>query len=308
MRTSTAVLNRRQAIASLSSCRSACLSLLLAFGCFPGCATLDGSPYDVFDPYESPNRFSYRVSDWLDRKALAPIARGYVKVTPAWLEAGILNFFTNLRTIDSSVNGFLQGKPKAGATDFARLLINSTLGLGGFFDVAQTLGLRFQDEDLGQTLAVAGLTRTRYIYVPLLGPSSARDLPGVVIRAYLPSWILGSVYSWWLIGLDVVSFRADALTLTDARDATALDAYVFTREAYYQRRRFQVYDGNPPMDDFFDDEFDDEVVEEIDAETDEDNDQENAEELDAPVGAGTPAESADPTGATAAAVIADSAQ
>ncbi|MEE8077577.1 MAG: MlaA family lipoprotein, partial [Pseudomonadales bacterium] len=96
---------------------------------------------------------SYQVSDWVDRNALAPVARGYQKVTPDWLEAGIFNFFTNLRTIDSSVNGFLQGKPKAGATDFARLLINSTLGLGGFFDVAERMGLRFQDEDLGQTLA-----------------------------------------------------------------------------------------------------------------------------------------------------------
>ncbi len=272
MRTSTPALNRRQETASLSSCLCACLSsrlsLLVIVSCIAGCATLDGSPYDVFDPHESPNRVSYQVSDWVDRNALAPVARGYQKVTPDWLEAGIFNFFTNLRTIDSSVNGFLQGKPKAGATDFARLLINSTLGLGGFFDVAERMGLRFQDEDLGQTLAVAGLTKTRYVYIPLLGPSTARDLPGVVIRAYLPNWILGSAYSLWLLGLDVVSFRADALTLTDTRDATALDPYVFTREAYYQRRRYQVYDGNPPMDDFFGDEFDEEIDEATDGEAD----------------------------------------
>ncbi len=268
MRTSTPALNRRQTTASLSSCRSAILTLLLVFGCFPACATLDGSPYDVFDPYEPANRLSYRVSDWVDRNALAPVARGYLKVTPMWLETGISNFFANLRTIDSSINGFLQGKPQAGATDFARLVVNSTLGIGGFFDVAEHMGLRFQDEDLGQTLAVAGLTKSRYIYIPFLGPSTVRDLPGVAIRAYLPSWILASAYSWWLLGLDVVSFRADALSLTDARDATALDAYVFTREAYYQRRRFQVYDGNPPMDDFFDDEFDEEIDEEVAAGTD----------------------------------------
>ena len=220
-----------------------------------GCASLDGPEHGVYDPYEDFNRGSYGFSDWVDRNALVPVARGYEKVTPGWFRSGISNVFLNLTTVDSALNGFLQGKPKAGGTDLARVVINTTVGIGGLIDVASKAGLDYQEEDLGQTLAVAGVSRTRFFYVPLLGPSAVRDVPGVAIRAAIPRLLLGNAYRWWMGGIDLLNSRAEALALTDTRDSTALDPYAFTREAYYQRRKFLIFDGDPPVDDFFD-EFD----------------------------------------------------
>ena len=230
---------------------------MLAIMLVAGCASLEGPEYGVYDPYERVNRVSYGLSDWVDRKALVPVARGYETVVPAWVRRAAGNFFSNLREIDSALNGLLQGKPKSAGTDLARILINSTVGVGGLMDVAGTNGLVHAEEDLGQTLAIAGLTRSRYIYFPFVGPSANRDATSAVLRAALPRLILGSAYAWWVGTLDVINSRSEVLGATDARDATALDPYAFTREAYYQRRKFLIFDGDPPMDDFFD-EFDDE--------------------------------------------------
>ncbi|MCZ6618937.1 MAG: VacJ family lipoprotein [Gammaproteobacteria bacterium] len=217
-----------------------------------GCVNLDELDYEVLDPHEDGNRTSYSVTDWIDRKTIVPVARGYRRVAPGWFREGVGNLFANLRGIDSAVNGFLQGKVKSGVIDTARLLLNSTVGVGGFFDVAGYSGLVHREEDLGQTLAVWGVTHNQYVYVPLLGPATLRDLPGKLINTVLPRLVLGSGYGWWVGGLDLLSARAGLLAATDMRDASSLDPYAFTREAYYQRRKFVIFDGDPPFDDFFD--------------------------------------------------------
>lgn len=228
---------------------------LVLLGCIllSACSTLEGDEYAVFDPYEDINRKSFAATDTVDRKVVLPVAEGYDKITPGWLQRGILNVFINVRTIGSSLNGFLQGKPVSGATDFARLVINSSIGVFGFFDVASRWGLRFQEEDFGQTLAVWGVKRSRYVYVPLLGPATLRDLPSTVIRSAMPRLILGSDYHWGISVVDIISARADLMSATRVRDSSALDPYAFTRDAYYQRRKFLIFDGDPPVEDFFDD-------------------------------------------------------
>lgn len=234
------------------------VSLLLA-----GCASLEGEDYAVFDPYEDANRTSYNVTDKVDSAVLQPVARGYQTITPNWLQTGVLNIFENLRTIASSANGFLQGKPGAGSTDFARLMINSTIGIGGFFDVASRWNLPYQNEDFGQTLAVWGVKKTRYVYIPFVGPSTIRDIPSTIVRSYLPRLILGHEYHWSISGLDIISAREALLAASDARDSSALDPYAFTRDAYFQRRKFLIYDGDPPVDDSFDD-FDEDFDDDLD--------------------------------------------
>ena len=234
--------------------RAAGVGLLLAMQV--ACASLEGRDYAAYDTNERFNRQSYEFSEAVDEHVLAPVARGYRNLAPDLLETGIDNFFRNLRSLDSSANGFLQGKPKRGATDSLRFIVNSTLGLGGLFDVATPAGLYHQEEDFGQTLAVWGWKKSRYVYVPLIGPSTVRDLPVLFVRGIFPRLILGDLHNLGVSGLDVVSARAAALDLTETRDASALDAYVFTREAYVQRREFLTFDGNPPLDDF-DDFFDD---------------------------------------------------
>ena len=118
-------------------------------------------------------------------------------------------------------------------------------------------------EDFGQTLAVWGVKKSRYVFIPFVGPSTIRDIPSTVVRSYLPRLILGHEYHWSISGLDIVSAREDLLGASNVRDASALDPYAFTRDAYFQRRKFLIYDGDPPMDDFFDD-FDEEFDEEFD--------------------------------------------
>ncbi len=216
------------------------------------CVGLEGPDPVAHDRAPGFNRASFELSEALDNKVLEPVARGYLDLVPRPVEVGVANFFANLRTVDSSLNGFLQGKPKRGGSDLMRLLLNSTVGVAGLFDVATPAGFAAQNEDFGQTLAVWGWRNSRYVYVPLVGPSTVRDLPSLAIRAFTPRLLVGGGYPIWASGIDVVATRADALALTDARDAAALDAYAFTREAYYQRREFQIFDGDPPLDDFDD--------------------------------------------------------
>lgn len=226
-----------------------------------GCASQNSS-YSVSDPAQKLNRRSYALGEGIDNVVLKPVARGYGRVVPGFVRQGIRNFFNNIRGVDSAVNGFLQGKPRRGFTDVGRVLMNTTLGIGGLFDPATQVGLEFQDEDFGQTLAVWGYTESSYVYLPVVGPLTVRDLPVVALRFVVPRFVLGDYYNVATGTLDVVSLRSEALALTQARDAAALDPYVFTREAYYQRRRFQIFDGTPPQDEFFD-EFEDEFEDDL---------------------------------------------
>ena len=241
--------NSNRAVAQALTLLAFCTTTLLS-----GCATLEGEPYAVQDPYEPVNRKLYGVIDGVDRRVIAPVARGYRAVMPDWAERGVGNFFRNLRRIDSVANSVFQGKPRHAGEDMAGLLVNSTVGIGGLIDVGARMGLKHHEEDFGQTLAVWGVTRTRYIYMPP-GPSSLRDAPGTIFKSYLPKLLLSGGYSIWVSIIDLLAIRAEALPLSDARDQAALDPYVFTRDAYYQRREYVTFDGDPPMDDFLE-EFD----------------------------------------------------
>lgn len=224
-----------------------------------GCTVLPVSEYAVSDTLEKGNRVSYGVVEFVDKVLARPLAAAYSYIVPPPLQKGIANIFLNIRTADSAINGLLQGKPKSARTDLARLLLNTTLGVGGIFDVATRMGLKYQEEDFGQTLAVWGYTRTRYVYFPVVGPSTIRDLPGAMINRILtPRLIVGSNYNFWIGTLDTVSYRAENLQATDIRDASALDPYSFTREAYYQRRKYLIFDGDPPVEDMFEEFFEDE--------------------------------------------------
>jgi len=221
------------------------------------CASDPVPEMQAYDPWEGFNRASYRAMDVADRVALQPLARGYASVFPAPVETGIANFFQNLRTPLSALCGFLQGKFDRGGKDLGRFLLNSTVGLAGLIDVAGRAGIEFQDEDLGQVFATWGYRRSRVLYLPIVGPTTVRDLPGDVLNRFLsPRWLLGDAYGWPVATLDSLSLRSSALTATDARDAAALDPYAFTREGNHQRRLDKLYDGDPPVEDFLDEALD----------------------------------------------------
>lgn len=239
--------------------KSGPLILLLALASLVGCATIpgDGQP-DPRDRFERFNRAVYRFNDGLDRAVARPVARGYVKVTPKPVRTGVTNFLANLSSPVTIVNQLLQGKLKGFGTDTARLVVNTTLGIGGLFDPATQMGLEAGDEDFGQTLGRWGLPPGPFLMLPVLGPSSVRDGFGRLADQFAEprSYIDDRPTRLGLTALDLVDTRARLLD-TDAVLRRSFDPYAFMRNAYLDRRQFQVYDGNPPEPEFEDFEEDD---------------------------------------------------
>ena len=223
-----------------------------------GCATVATTSGDPHDPWEPTNRTFYAFNDAIDRAVLEPVANLYLNL-PAGLRDSIHNFLDNAAYPGTVLNQLLQGKLEPAVEGAARFVFNTTLGIGGLFDVSTGFGLERKEEDFGQTLAVWGMGEGNYIHYPLLGPSSVRDTPGIVVGALTD--VLTYVAALPLALLEVVDTRATLASAAKIRDESAIDPYVFTREAYRQRRAFLVYDGNPPPDDFDEEEQDlDEVA------------------------------------------------
>ncbi len=222
------------------------LTALLVAVLLAGCATT--GERDPRDPWEGFNRTSFAFNEKLDAAVLKPVAQGYVKVVPGFAREGVDNFFSNLEDLGTGLNNFLQGKPKEGASDLGRFAVNSVIGVFGLWDIASPLGLEKHYEDFGQTLGVWGVRSGPYLVIPLLGPSTARDAPAKVVD---PSWyysgaIDNNVVYWSFWGLDKVRTRASLFQAEGVLEAAALDKYTFLRDAWLQRRRSMVFDGNPP--------------------------------------------------------------
>lgn len=237
------------------------LGVLLTFG--SGCATTRSDP--VKDPIEPLNRVFFNVNENLDKYFMKPVAQGYQKVTPKPVRSSVTNFFDNLFYPNVILNGFLQAKFTQGFRDLARLFVNTTIGIGGLFDRATPAGLVRHQEDLGQTLAAWGMGQGPYLVIPLLGPSTARDVTDLAPRTFLsPLFYIESAATYGVAGLSVINERANLLEATEIRDEAALDSYTFTREAFLQRRKSLIYDGNPPVEefeDFFEEETESDAVE-----------------------------------------------
>lgn len=228
-------------------CRGLAL-LLAALLALSGCATIDDSYRDPRDPLESYNRAMHSFNDELDKAIIKPIAEGYRTITPKPVDRGITNFFTNLDDVTSAINNLLQFKLHRAASDVGRVLVNSTIGILGFFDVATNMDMPRYDEDFGQTMGAWGVGPGPYFVLPILGPSSIRDTFGLVADWYTDPvrYVKGDDWRYGLVGLRGIDTRADLLTASKVLDEAALDPYDFTRDAYLQKRRNDVYDDNPP--------------------------------------------------------------
>ena len=227
--------------------KSLLLVLLLSLG---ACATTNPNGEPNIDPFENVNRAVFGFNDGIDRILLKPIAKGYRYITPNFVRLGVSNFFSNLSEVGSLVNATLQGKPVEGAKHTGRFLINSTIGIGGLFDVAKTMNLEKMDgEDFGQTLAVWGFNSGYYIVLPLLGSSTIRDGAGIPVNmaldplGYYPEHRQTQTA---LNALEIIDLRTRLLR---AEEFIRGDRYLFIRDAYLQRREFLVNDGTV-VDDF----------------------------------------------------------
>ena len=200
------------------------------------------------DPWEGFNRVVFKFNDTLDTYALKPIAQGYQFITPQFLEAGIHNMYRNVGDVRNLANNVLQVKPHAAGVDTARLLMNTIIGVGGFFDVGTKMGLQRNDEDFGQTLGYWGLSSGPYLVLPLLGPSTVRDALGIYPDSYAePYRYMHDVSARNTVaGMKIIDARANLLS---AEKLITGDKYIFIRNAYLQSREFKVKDGQV-VDDF----------------------------------------------------------
>jgi phospholipid-binding lipoprotein MlaA len=217
------------------------LALLMA-----GCATT--RPAAPGDPLERVNRGMYRFNDAVDRAVLKPIAIRYERHVPRMIRTGIGNVLTNLAFPTTIANDLLQLKLKDAAIDIGRFALNTTLGIGGLLDPASAVGLAHNDEDFGQTLGRWGMPPGPYLVLPLLGPSTMRDAPSIAVDSQTDLRVqleLNGTEQAALGVLSVVDGRAQLLSI-DRSVSSAYDRYAFVRDAWLQRREYNVRDGDVP--------------------------------------------------------------
>ena len=212
---------------------------------------------DARDPFESWNRAVHGFNMTLDEHIVEPAARGYTRVVPGPIQRRVSNFFSNLQLPLSVVGGILQGDVRKAVTDTSRFAFNSTIGIGGLFDPATAMGMEYQQEDIGQALESWGWRDSPYIVLPFLGPTTVAQFPDRVLSPMTGPWVMGDYwqpYMWVISGLDS---RAQLLDASGALEGLSSDSYVLMREAFLERRRYLLHDGDPPVDDEFDDFFGD---------------------------------------------------
>ncbi len=226
---------------------SGSLALSLLAGLLGGCATTGGSPHDPLEPL---NRGIYFFNDVLDNTVVKPVAIIYKGVVPSVARTGVSNFFSNINDVIVALNNLLQGKFTQAASDVGRIVVNTTVGLLGTIDVATEIGLEKHNEDFGQTLGRWGIGNGPYLVLPFIGPSSFRDAVGWLVDYYTdPITYVDDISTRNILwGTRIVNRRAELLDTTSIVETAALDPYEFIRDAYLQRRRNLVYDGNPPAD------------------------------------------------------------
>ena len=205
----------------------------------------------VRDPFEDFNRKTFNFNERIDEKVLKPIAKTYSKLPPN-VKNGVSNFFNNLEDVETSINQFLQGKPKKSLNDITRFFINSTIGLGGFIDVASKIGLERNEEDFGQTLAVWGIGQGPYIMLPGLGPSTLRDTLSRPVSSF-SSVTFHMTDTDVNITLKVIDAIETREKLLDIESLLTGDKYAFVKDAYIQSINYEIKDGIEVQDDFIDD-------------------------------------------------------
>jgi phospholipid-binding lipoprotein MlaA len=231
--------------------RFASVVLLVVTLLLSACATLKdarGGPGSRFDPWENWNRKVFAFNEALDANLLKPVATVYSKVVPQFVRRSVDNFFANAADAWSAVNNVLQGKIEPALQDTVRFTTNSVFGFFGLLDIASEMGLEHHYEDFGQTLGRWGFGPGAYLVWPLFGPSTVRDSIALPLdRSVSPALVINNGSGQWGITvLQVINTRAKLLGASQLLDDIALDKYSFLRDAYLQRRRSLVFDGEAP--------------------------------------------------------------
>ena len=232
--------------------------LLILFISITGCATTSNlsDDFNPDDPYEKSNRKVFEFNNKIDKIFLRPLTDFYDKATPEFAQTSITNFFANLDDIRISINNLLQGNVVESMSDITRFFINSIFGLGGFFDVATEMGLEKHSEDFGQTLGKWGAKPGPYLMLPFLGPSTTRDaFTFIGDTALAPALSLDDNGArLGLISLDLINTYS---AFTGLADIESKDQYAFLRDAYLERKKYEINDGLSEEDLSNDEDFED---------------------------------------------------
>lgn len=222
------------------------LAAAIAATMIAGCAT-SGNPKD---PIEGFNRAMFSFNETVDSAVIKPVAQGYDYITPAPVQTGVSNFFANIADVWISFNNLIQGKPGQALSDVGRVLINTTIGIVGLFDVATGMGLEKHEEDFGQSLGRWGVGDGAYLVLPIFGPRTLRDAGGFLVDVWVDPVANHDPVDVRNVSLALraIDDRASFLKAESAIEAAALDKYAYIRDAYLQRRRSLIYDGNPPRE------------------------------------------------------------
>ena len=206
---------------------------------------------DINDPFEEFNRKTFEFNENVDEKILKPVAKFYSNFPPK-VKNGVTNFFNNLEDVETSINQLLQGKPKKSINDISRFIINSTIGLVGFVDVASKIGLERHEEDFSQTLAVWGVGSGPYIMLPGLGPSTLRDTLSRPVSSFssITFHMTDTDVNIALKTIDAIETRE---RLLDVESLLSGDKYSFVKDAYIQSINYEIKDGIDVEDEFVDD-------------------------------------------------------
>ena len=203
------------------------------------------------DPFEEFNRGVFEFNESLDNEVLEPTARSYRDNVPTFVQDRIHDFFSNLSDVSTLANQILQFKAEDSATTLSRIVVNTTVGLAGLFDVASDMGLQTNQEDFGQTLAVWGVSDGPYVVLPILGPSTLRDTAGLYVdmtaNTHFSAHLEGSDQTVATL-TNALDTRVELLPVTDLLDKS-YDPYIAMRSSYLQKRTNDIYDGNVPVSD-----------------------------------------------------------
>ncbi len=219
----------------------------------PAAETTASADAAVNDPFEKTNRVIFSVNEGIDKAVLEPVARGYRYVAPKPVRQGLRNFLRNLKSPVVMGNQLLQGDLDGFGNASGRLIVNTLLGVGGLFDVADMGGIPYEPEDFGQTLAVWGVGNGPYIIIPIVGPSTVRDGTGLLVDSFADpvSIYLYNIneeqWQYARIAASVIDQREELLDVIDDLRRNSFDYYAAIRSTYYQRREALINDMDPSV-------------------------------------------------------------
>ncbi len=227
---------------------AACMCLTLG-----ACASVHNGEPGYADPFESMNRGVFAFNEVIDDVALEPAAKGYRAILPKPARKGVRNFLRNLRSPVNIANQLLQGDIEGFASDTIRALVNTTIGFGGFIDIAESAGLPYEHEDFGQTMAVWGIGNGPYLVAPVFGPNSLRDHAGWAVDSYLDPLRLylfntnQEVWHYARVGTAGIDKREELLDVLADLESSAIDYYATVRSTLYQNRMAMINDNDPEV-------------------------------------------------------------